>query len=48
MVFQIESDGQLAAKEESVMVAYDNQADSSILIPVDWREKITQFENQEF
>lgn len=49
MVFQIEKgDGQLAAKGKSVMVAYDNQADSSILIPVDWREKITQFENQEF
>jgi acyl-CoA thioester hydrolase len=44
--FQIESkkDGRIFAKGKSVMVAYDNQADKSIPIPEDWREKINRYE----
>lgn len=48
MSFQIEKeDGRVVARGASVMVAYDNATECSILIPADWREKITQFENQE-
>jgi acyl-CoA thioester hydrolase len=46
--FQIEKgDGTVAARGASVMVAFDNATDSSILIPVDWREKITKFDKLE-
>jgi acyl-CoA thioesterase FadM len=48
MSFQIEKgDGTVAARGASVMVAFDNATDSSILIPVDWREKITKFDKLE-
>ena len=48
MTFQIEKgDGAVAAQGASVMVAYDNAAESSILIPADWREKITKFDKLE-
>jgi len=48
MTFQIEKgDGAVAAQGASVMVAYDNAAESSILIPSDWREKITKFDKLE-
>jgi len=35
------------ARGKSVMVAYDNQRESSIPIPAAWREKINQFELRE-
>jgi acyl-CoA thioester hydrolase len=35
------------ARGKSVMVAYDNQRDTSIPIPPAWREKISQFELKE-
>ncbi len=35
------------AQGKSVMVAFDNETEKSILIPPDWREKINQFENKE-
>jgi len=48
MTFQIEKgDGAVAAQGASVMVAYDNAAESSILVPADWREKITEFDKLE-
>lgn len=44
--FQIESknDGRVFAKGQSIMVAYDNQAEKSIPIPEDWRERINRYE----
>lgn len=47
--FQIESiaEGQTLARGKSVLVAFDNVAESSIPVPTDWRMKITQFEEQE-
>lgn len=48
MTFQIEKgDGTVAARGQSVMVAFDNSRDSSVLIPADWREKITKFDKLE-
>jgi len=48
MTFQIEKgDGTVAARGQSVMVAFDNSTDSTILIPADWREKITKFDKLE-
>jgi acyl-CoA thioesterase FadM len=35
------------ASGKSIMVAYDNQREQSILIPPDWREKIKQFDLKE-
>ena len=35
------------ASGKSIMVAYDNQREQSVLIPPDWREKIKQFELKE-
>ena len=37
--------GREFAKGEVVMVAYDYQAEKTIPIPGDWREKITLFEH---
>ncbi len=34
------------ARGKSVMVAYDNDSESSIPIPADWRAKIIKFEQQ--
>jgi len=47
--FQIEavSDAKPLADGASVMVAYDNQAEKSIPMPPDWREKITRFEKMD-
>lgn len=44
--FQIEplASRQAFARGLSVMVAYDNQAEQSILIPQDWRKKLNHFE----
>ena len=39
--------GKSLARGKSVMVTYDNATESSIPIPPDWREKITQFEEQQ-
>ena len=39
-----EASGQVLARAESVMVAYDYAAHSSIPLPDDWRQKITRFE----
>ena len=39
-----ETTGQLLARAESVMVAYNYAAHSSIPLPDDWRQKITRFE----
>jgi len=46
--FQIEllPEGSVVARGKSVMVAYDNAAQSSRPFPADWREKILQFEKQ--
>lgn len=46
LAFQIEStqDQIILAQGKSFMVAYDNQANASIEIPADWREKLTRFE----
>jgi acyl-CoA thioester hydrolase len=46
--FQVESapDGQPLARGISVMVTYDNDAQASIPIPPDWREKISTYEAQ--
>lgn len=45
--FQIEatSDNTILAQGKSVMVAYDSQAGKSINMPMDWRKKLTQFED---
>lgn len=44
--YQIVDDetGQVFGRAETVMVAYDYYAKTSIPIPDDWREKITKFE----
>jgi acyl-CoA thioester hydrolase len=46
--FQIESikDGKVLARGQSVMVAYDAKAGESILVPDEWREKISLFEKE--
>jgi acyl-CoA thioester hydrolase len=41
------STSKVIAKGKSVMVAYDNQQDASIPIPLPWREKINRFESKE-
>jgi acyl-CoA thioester hydrolase len=48
LAFQIESlpEHSVMARGTSVMVAYDNAAQKSIPFPLDWREKIQQFEEQ--
>lgn len=43
-----EASGDLLAKAESVMVAYDYAGQSSMPIPADWRAKISAFEGREF
>ena len=41
----VDSDtGKELAKGEAIMVAYDYQAEKTIPIPPEWREKITEFE----
>jgi acyl-CoA thioester hydrolase len=47
--FQIErtSNGKAIARGTTVMVAYDNQTESSVSLPADWRSKINLFKNQE-
>jgi len=44
--FQVESlpDGKPMARGRSIMVAYDNDAETSRIFPQDWREKILEFE----
>lgn len=44
--FQIESlpEGKPMARGRSIMVAFDNETDTSRLFPQDWRDKITKFE----
>ena len=42
MVWDVQ--GQVLARAESVMVAYNYAAHSSIPLPDDWRQKITRFE----
>ena len=46
--FRVEdaTSGQVLARGEVVMVAYDPQSERSIPIPTDWREKIETFENR--
>ena len=36
--------GEVAARAESVMVAYDYEAHASMRVPEDWRQKISAFE----
>ena len=38
------SDGKALAQGRSVMVAYDNETEQGIPIPVEWREKIINYE----
>lgn len=46
LAFQIELDpqGNALARGKSTMVTYDNQAEKSMPIPLDWRKKINKFE----
>lgn len=48
LAFQMESlpEQSVVARGSSVMVAYDNAAQKSIPFPPDWREKISQYEEQ--
>ncbi|MFW5714634.1 MAG: acyl-CoA thioesterase [Brevefilum sp.] len=48
LAFQIESqlEKSVFARGTSVMVAYDNSAQKSIPFPLEWREKILKFEEQ--
>jgi acyl-CoA thioester hydrolase len=43
-----ETNGELLATAESVMVAFDYNAQKSIPVPADWREKISAFEGVAF
>jgi len=44
--FQIEAlpEGKPMARGRSIMVAFDNDTDTSRIFPQDWRDKITKFE----
>lgn len=46
--FQIEAvdTNTVFARGSSVMVAYDDEKEISMPLPTDWRDKLTQFENQ--